>query len=299
LSVQKEQQREQENSVSRVGAGGIAVEVTRLVKSFRREKRGRPWRRRSMNRQFKRAIDSVDLCVGDGEMVAIVGLNGSGKSTLLRVLATLTIPDAGTARVFGRDVVTDGHEVRRHVNRVSVEASFFKEMSPWENLSYATRLYGQGGKGTREAAVAALTRLGLPRDTFDRPMKQLSRGQQQKVAIARSLLTKPSLLLMDEPTTGLDPRSKREVQGFVRDLRRESGVTVLLSTHDLEEAERLCDRVIILDRGRILAEGTPAALRAAHGITGDGSSLEDVFLRLTGKSFDDDSEADNDDEDVS
>jgi len=252
-----------------------------------------------MNRQFKRAIDSVDLCVRDGEMVAIVGLNGSGKSTLLRVLATLTIPDAGTARVFGRDVVTDGHEVRRHVNRVSVEASFFKEMSPWENLSYATRLYGQGGKGTREAAVAALTRLGLPRDTFDRPMKQLSRGQQQKVAIARSLLTKPSLLLMDEPTTGLDPRSKREVQGFVRDLRRESGVTVLLSTHDLEEAERLCDRVIILDRGRILAEGTPAALRAAHGITGDGSSLEDVFLRLTGKSFDDDSDADNDDENVS
>ena len=284
--------------MSRVGDGGMAVEVNRLVKSFRREKRGRPWRRRSMSRQFKRAIDSVDLCVRDGEMVAIVGLNGSGKSTLLRVLATLTIPDAGTARVFGRDVVTDGHEVRRHVNRVSVEASFFKEMSPWENLSYATRLYGQGGKGTREAAVAALTRLGLPRDTFDRPMKQLSRGQQQKVAIARSLLTKPSLLLMDEPTTGLDPRSKREVQGFVHDLRLESGVTVLLSTHDLEEAERLCDRVIILDRGRILAEGTPAALRAAHGITGDGSSLEDVFLRLTGKSFDDDSEADTDDEET-
>jgi ABC-2 type transport system ATP-binding protein len=284
--------------VSRVGDGGMAVEVTRLVKSFRREKRGRPWRRRSMSRQFKRAIDSVDMCVRDGEMVAIVGLNGSGKSTLLRVLATLTIPDAGTARVFGRDVVTDGHEVRRHVNRVSVEASFFKEMSPWENLSYATRLYGQGGKGTREAAVAALTRLGLPRDTFDRPMKQLSRGQQQKVAIARSLLTKPSLLLMDEPTTGLDPRSKREVQGFVRDLRLESGVTVLLSTHDLEEAEWLCDRVIILDRGRILAEGTPAALRAAHGVTGDGSSLEDVFLRLTGKSFDDDSEADTDDEET-
>jgi ABC-2 type transport system ATP-binding protein len=298
LFVWKEQQREQEKSVSRVGDGGIAVEVTGLVKSFRREKRGRPWRRRPPERQFKRAIDSVDLCVRDGEMVAIVGLNGSGKSTLLRVLATLTIPDEGTAHVFGRDVVTDGHEVRRLVNRVSVEASFFKEMSPWENLSYATRLYGQGGKGMREAAVAALTRLGLPRDTFDRPMKQLSRGQQQKVAIARSLLTSPSLLLMDEPTTGLDPRSKREVQGFVRDLRVESGVTVLLSTHDLDEAERLCDRVIILDRGRILAEGTPAALRAAHGLSGDGSSLEDVFLRLTGKSFDDDSESENDDEET-
>jgi ABC-2 type transport system ATP-binding protein len=299
LFVWKEQQREQEKSVSRVGDGSIAVEVNRLVKSFRREKRGRPWRRRPQERQFKRAIDGVDLRVRDGEMVAIVGLNGSGKSTLLRVLATLTIPDEGTAQVFGRDVVTHGHEVRRHVNRVSVEASFFKEMSPWENLSYATRLYGQGGKGMREAAIAALTRLGLPRDTLDRPMKQLSRGQQQKVAIARSLLTSPSLLLMDEPTTGLDPRSKREVQGFVRDLRIESGVTVLLSTHDLDEAERLCDRVIILDRGRILAEGTAAALRLAHGLSGDGSSLEDVFLRLTGKSFDDDSESEVDDEETS
>jgi ABC-2 type transport system ATP-binding protein len=270
--------------------------VTKLVKSFRRERRGRPWRRRPPAQAFKRAVDSVDLCVRDGEMVAIVGLNGSGKSTLLRVLATLIIPDEGSARVFGHDVVSDGHEVRRHVNRVSVEASFFKEMSPWENLSYATRLYGRGGRGTRETAVAALIRLGLPRDAVDRPMKQLSRGQQQKVAIARSLLTSPSLLLMDEPTTGLDPRSKREVQGFVRDIRSQSGVTVLLSTHDLEEAERLCDRVVILDRGRILAEGTPEALRAEHGVSGDGSSLEDVFLRLTGKSFDDDSEADDEEE---
>ena len=214
--------------MSRVGDGGVAVEVTKLVKSFRRERRGRPWRRGAPPRESKRAVDSVDLRVRDGEMVAIVGLNGSGKSTLLRVLATLTIPDEGSACVFGHDVVSDSREVRRHVNRVSVEASFFKEMSPWENLSYATRLYGRGGRGTREAALAALIRLGLPRDTLDRPMKQLSRGQQQKVAIARSLLTSPSLLLMDEPTTGLDPRSKREVQGFVRDIRLQSGVTVLL-----------------------------------------------------------------------
>jgi ABC-2 type transport system ATP-binding protein len=259
--------------VSRVGNGGVAVEVTQLVKSFRRERRGRPWKRREQSSQPKRAVDSVDLLVKDG-----------------------AIPDEGTARVFGHDVVDDGHEVRRHVNRVSVEASFFKEMSPWENLSYATRLYGQGGKGNRDAAVAALTRLGLPRDTIDKPMKQLSRGQQQKVAIARSLLTSPSLLLMDEPTTGLDPRSKREVQGFVRDIREQSGVTVLLSTHDLEEAERLCDRVIILDRGRILAEGSPAALRAQHSLSGDGASLEDVFLRLTGKTFDDDSESEEEDQ---
>ena len=269
---------------------GLAVDVRRLVKSFRRD-RARPWRRHRDVR--KRAIDGVDLRVRDGEMVGVVGLNGSGKSTLLRILATLTIPDEGTANIFGHDVVLHGSEVRRHVNRVSVEASFFKEMSPWENLCYASRLYG-GGRGTRAAAVAALTRLGLPGDTIDRPMKQLSRGQQQKVAIARSLLTSPSLLLMDEPTTGLDPRSKREVQGFVGEMRRESGVTVLLSTHDLEEADRLCDRVVILDRGRILDEGAPAELRSRHGGAA-AVSLEEVFLRLTGKSFGDDTEPDDGD----
>ena len=263
-----------------------AVVVQGLVKAFRRDAFVAPWQKRSM----KSAIDGVDMRVDTGEMVAVVGLNGSGKSTLLRILATLTIPDAGWARVFGSDVVSDGHEVRRYVNRVSVEASFFKEMSPWENLCYATRLYGRGGRGTRQAAIAALGRLGLPRDTVDRPMKQLSRGQQQKVAIARSLLTSPSLLLMDEPTTGLDPRSKREVQGFIQDMRRDSGVTVLLSTHDLDEAERLCDRVVILDRGRVLADGAPAALRSQNSDTGALLSLEDVFLRLTGKSFDDDTE---------
>ena len=266
-----------------------AVVVRGVIKSFRRDAFALPWKRRAV----KRAIDDVSMAVADGEMVAVVGLNGSGKSTLLRILATLTLPDAGWAQVFGHDVVADGHEVRLHVNRVSVEASFFKEMSPWENLCYATRLYGRGGKGTRQAATAALARLGLPRDTMDRPMKQLSRGQQQKVAIARSLLTSPSLLLMDEPTTGLDPRSKREVQSFIQDMRRDTGVTILLSTHDLEEAERLCDRVVILDRGRVLAEGAPALLRREHGAENDGASLEDVFLRLTGKSFDDDTESDD------
>lgn len=261
-----------------------AVEVRGLTKSFKRDGTTVPWRRHGA---VKRAVDAVDLKLARGDIVGVVGVNGSGKSTLLRVLATLTIPDSGSASVFGHDVIRDARAVRMQVNRVSVEASFFKEMSPWENLCYATRLYGRGGRGTRPAALAAMARLGLPRDTVDRPMKQLSRGQQQKVAIARSLLTSPSLLLMDEPTTGLDPRSKREVQAFVNEIRREAGVTVLLSTHDLEEAERLCERVVILERGRVLAEGTPDELRARCG----GGSLEDVFLRITGKSFDDDVEA--------
>ena len=274
-----------------VSAHGITKEYRRQGRKLRlRSKAGRP-------AAPKRALDSVDLQIRRGEMLAIVGLNGSGKSTLIRILATLTIPDFGTAEVFGRDVVKDSQEVRRHVNRVSVEAAFFKEMSPWENLAYAARLYGRGGSGTRDEAIAVLQKLGLPKSTIDRPMKSLSRGQQQKVAIARSLLTSPSLLLMDEPTTGLDPRSKREVQDFVRNMHGETNATVVVSTHDLAEAETLCSRVIVLDRGRVLADASPKELRSEFGDNGK-ASLEEVFLRLTGKTFEDDSEDQDDNHDT-
>ena len=267
-----------------------AVHAVGVSKSFRK-RRGRLFPRRPESRKL--ALDHVDMRVERGEIVAIVGLNGSGKSTLVRVLATLTTPDSGTVRVFGHDVVADAAAVRRHINRVSVDAAFAKEMSPWENLSFATRLYGDRDPDRRARAEAALARLGLPSDAVDRPMKQLSRGQQQKVAIARSLLTSPALLLMDEPTTGLDPRSKREVQDFVRTLHADSDATVLVCTHDLAEAEALCDRVIILDGGRVVADGSAATLRASYG-EWDGATLEDVFLRLTGRSFGDDTEDEDD-----
>ncbi len=265
-----------------------AIEVVDVSKSFRK-RRGSVMRRRPEVRTL--ALDRVALRVQRGEIVGIVGLNGSGKSTLVRVLATLTTPDSGTVRIYGRDVVDEAAEVRRHINRVSVDAAFAKELSPWENLSFASRLYGDNAPDRRLRALAALARLGLPRDTVDRPMKQLSRGQQQKVAIARSLLTSPSLLLMDEPTTGLDPRSKREVQSFVRSLHADTAATVLVCTHDLDEAEALCTRVLMLDRGRIVADGSAAELRAQFGDHPD-ATLEDVFLRLTGRSFGDDGEDD-------
>lgn len=267
-----------------------AIEIVGVSKSFRKI-RGSVIRGRREVRKL--ALDGVTLRVQRGEIIGIVGLNGSGKSTLVRVLATLTTPDAGTVRIFGRDVVDHAAEVRRHINRVSVDAAFAKEMSPWENLSFASRLYGDSAPDRRKRALSALARLGLPRDTVDRPMKQLSRGQQQKVAIARSLLTSPSLLLMDEPTTGLDPRSKREVQAFVRSLHAGTEATVLVCTHDLDEAEALCTRVLMLDRGRVLADGTARELRAQFGDHSD-ATLEDVFLRLTGRSFGDDSEDQDD-----
>jgi ABC-2 type transport system ATP-binding protein len=266
-----------------------AVEVEGVSKRFgdeRRPHRLMPWRKA---KKAKLALDQVSLHVDTGRITGILGANGSGKSTLIRILATLLTPDEGTASVFGYDVVSQADDVRRHINRVSVEASFFKEMSPWENMLYAARLYGSGGVGTRDRVEAMLNRLGLPLDTLDKPMKQLSRGQQQKVAIARSFLTSPSLLLMDEPTTGLDPRSKREVQELVRSIRRDRAATVLLCTHDLQEAEVLCDRVVVIDQGRVLADGTPAELIRLHAAKADGS-LEDAFMALTGKRLEEDEE---------
>jgi ABC-2 type transport system ATP-binding protein len=262
-----------------------AVEMQGISKRFGSMRRWPIGRRKTHD---KRALDHVSLRVASGRITGILGANGSGKSTLIRILATLLTPDAGTAAVFGHDVVAEPEAVRRHINRVSVEASFFKEMSPWENMLYAARLYGSGGAGTRARVEAILERLKLPLDTLDRPMKQLSRGQQQKVAIARSFLTSPSLLLMDEPTTGLDPRSKREVQELVSAIRRDRAATVLLCTHDLQEAEVLCDEVVVIDQGRVLAEGTPPELIRAHGAA--GGTLEDAFMQLTGKRLEEDEE---------
>ena len=261
----------------------LAVELKGVSKSFRRSDGGaRFWRRTA---SAKVALEELDLRLETGQVTGIIGLNGSGKSTLIRILATLLEPDTGSASVFGHDVVEESRAVRRHVNRVSVDAAFFKEMSPWENLSYAARLYG--GRAERGRVLGLLSGLGLGADVVDRPMKQLSRGQQQKVAIARSFLTTPSLLLMDEPTTGLDPRSKREVQDLLARLRREREVTVVLCTHDLDEAESLCDRVVMLDAGRVLADGTPEELKRRFA----AASLEDVFMKLSGgRSLEDDVE---------
>ena len=262
-----------------------AIEIHGIRKSFRRRERGKgaPWWRREWKDTV--ALHELDLLVEAGGVTGILGPNGSGKSTLIRILGTLLTPDAGTAMVFGWDVVAQPLSVRRHVNRVSVEAAFFKELSPWENMLYAARLYGRGAAGTRARVIDILDRLGLPVELVDQPMKQLSRGQQQKVAIARSFLTAPSLLLMDEPTTGLDPRSKKEVQALLHVLRAESAVTVLLCTHDMDEAAALCDRVLMMDGGRVLADGSPQELCRLHGGGKVDPTLEDVFMHLTGKSF--------------
>jgi len=247
-----------------------AVEVVELRKEFTR--------RTAQSRTRVAALDSVSFEIARGECVAMLGQNGSGKSTLVRVLATLLLHDGGSARVFGHDVVREERAVRRLVNRVSVEASFFKRMSASENLAYAARFYGIGPGETRTRIPEILGHVGFPSDRAGAPMEDLSRGMQQKVALARALLTSPTLLLLDEPTTGLDPRSKREVQDYVREVRRTHDTTTLLCTHDMPEAEALADRVGILDEGRLLALEPPADLKRRYG----AATLEDAFFAATG-----------------
>ncbi len=224
-----------------------------------------PWQKAKEDDPKKevRAVDNVSLTVSRREIVGILGANGSGKSTLIRILSTLLIPDSGHVSIFGYDVEKDERTVQRLINRVSVEASFFKKLSPMENLLYAARLYNMGGAEARTKIRAILTRLGIKPDRINAPLENMSRGMQQKVAIARAFLTAPIVLLLDEPTTGLDPRSQIDVQNFVEELRTVHDATILITTHDMDEAEALCDRVAIIDQGKVVALGTVAELKQA------------------------------------
>jgi ABC-2 type transport system ATP-binding protein len=243
-----------------------AIEITGVSKIFKKSKPLFRWPGKQLPQGKKRevrAIDNVTLTVTRREIVGILGANGSGKSTLVRMLSTLLIPDTGSVRIFGYDVVKDERMVQRLINRVSVEASFFKKLSPMENLIYAARLYNMPGAEARAKIRSILERLGIPKDRIGQPLENMSRGMQQKVAIARAFLTAPIVLLLDEPTTGLDPRSKLDVQTFVRELREDHDATILITTHDMDEAEALCDRVAIIDQGRIVGIGTVDELKRA------------------------------------
>jgi ABC-2 type transport system ATP-binding protein len=243
-----------------------AVEVRELRKEFvsRDRKKGR------FGKRTRVALDGVTFSLERGETVAILGQNGSGKSTLVRLLSTLLLPDGGSATILGHD--------------------FFKKMSAAENLSYAARFYGMTSGQTRGKIPEILARVGFPQDRRDEPMENLSRGMQQKVALARALLTSPVVLLLDEPTTGLDPRSKLEVQDFIRDIRSSHDSTILLCTHDLGEAEILAERVGILDRGRLLALERAEAIKQRFG----AETLEDAFFAATGREFEAEEDEDDD-----
>lgn len=228
------------------------------------------------------AVDTVTFSVTRGEIFGILGPNGSGKSTLIRVMCTLLTPDVGSVQIFGLDIAKDEMQVKQLISRVSVDAAFFKKLSPLENLLYGSRLYGVSGRKALDMAHEILDRLGLKKSSYTEPMEEMSRGMQQKVAIARAFLTTPVLLLLDEPTTGLDPRSKREVRTFVEELRDTHDATIIITTHDMEEAEALCDRIAVIHDGKIVALDTPDGLKKLVPDQTD-PTLEDVFMHLTGE----------------
>jgi ABC-2 type transport system ATP-binding protein len=266
-----------------IAAGAPALLIDHVTKRFTVGRKRKP----------VVAIDDVSLRLERGEIHGILGANGSGKSTLIRLVSGLLTLDEGRVEVFGHDIERDEMAVKRLINRVSVDAAFFKKLSPMENLLFAARIYGVDGTTARREALRILDRLGIGEKRVGRPVEQMSRGMQQKVAIARALLTSPSLLLLDEPTTGLDPRSKLDVQTFIEEVRDTHDATIVLTTHDLAEAERLCRRITILNDGRTVAEDTPDGLkRLVAERYGEPPTLHAVFMKYTGRSLDDDVEED-------
>jgi ABC-2 type transport system ATP-binding protein len=243
------------------------------------------------------AINDVSLRLDRGATIGILGANGSGKSTLIRLVSGLLTLDQGRVEIFGHDIEREEMTVKRLINRVSVDAAFFKKLSPMENLLFAARLYGLDADRAKVQAVAIAGRLGIAEKRLGRPIEQMSRGMQQKIAIARALLTSPALLLLDEPTTGLDPRSKLDVQAFIEEIRESHDASIVLTTHDLDEAERLCGRIAVLNDGRVVALDTPDGLKQLVAQRGEAPTLHNVFMTYTGRSLDEDVEEDAGDTD--
>jgi ABC-2 type transport system ATP-binding protein len=209
------------------------------------------------------ALDDVSFEVRPGELFGLLGPNGGGKSTLFRILTTLMPPATGSARILGHDVVREPDAVRRRLGVVFQHASVDGKLTVEENLRHHGWLFGLHGAELRERADGLLARFGLAERRHE-PVERLSGGLQRRVELAKGLLPSPRLLLLDEPSTGLDPIARREFLAHLDALRSAEGITVVLTTHHMDEAEH-CDRIALLDRGRLVAAGTPAELKAQVG----------------------------------
>lgn len=216
------------------------------------------------------ALSGVSFAVGQGEIFGLLGPNGGGKSTLFRILSTMMVPTGGRAVLAGHDVGREPAAVRRHVGVVFQSQSLDKALTVEENLRAQGHLHGLHGAPLRERMEHAMKQLGLTDRRRDL-VESLSGGLRRRVEIAKALLHRPQVMLMDEASTGLDPAARRDLSNYVEALRLNEGVTILLTTHILEEADR-CDRLVLLHQGKIVAEGTPAALRSRIG--GDVVVLE-------------------------
>jgi ABC-2 type transport system ATP-binding protein len=229
----------------------LAVDARGLEKTFRSG-----W----IQRRANPALRGVDLQVPRGAIYGLLGPNGAGKTTLLSILATLLLPDRGSARILGRDVVAESLAVRRRVNMASGNASFVWSLRPAEVLRFYGRLYGLSGRTLAARVDDLLERFELTAH-LRTEYNELSTGLKQRLALAKALLNEPDVLFLDEPTLGLDPDVSIRIRGQIAELRRARGTTVILTTHYMREAEELCDEIAFIKGGRILAQGTPDALK--------------------------------------
>ena len=227
-------------------------------------------------RREVRAVAGVSFTAPDGEITGLLGPNGAGKTTLLRVLATLILPDAGTASVGSLDVVRDRYAVRRRIGVLSDARGLYPRLTARENIAYYGRLHGLAGSALDARIYELVGVLGIA-PIADRRTQGFSQGERMKVAIARALVHDPDTILLDEPTNGLDVMSTRALRDLLRRLRAE-GKCLLFSSHVMQEVSALCDSIVILGGGRVVATGTAVELLAQSG----QSSLEEAFVRLLG-----------------
>jgi ABC-2 type transport system ATP-binding protein len=234
---------------------------------------------RNLTRRYgtRVAVEAISFAVARGECVGLLGPNGAGKTSTLAMISGIARPDAGELRFDGAVVDEDTAALKRRIGLVPQDLALFDELSAWANLQLFGGLYGLPGKVLQERAEAALSLVGLSERRGDR-VKTFSGGMKRRLNIAGALLHDPDLVLLDEPTVGVDPQSRNAIFGNLEALKQR-GKTLLYTTHYMEEAERLCERVLIMDHGRILADDRVATLKAQHG------NLEQAFLHLTGRAL--------------
>lgn len=221
-----------------------------------------------------KAVDGIDFSIKRGEIFGLIGPNGAGKSTTLRILATLLLPTEGSVSIMGHDVVKDQMEVRRSISYLPEEAGAYENLSGREYLDFMAGFY----EGDRKTMVERGMRIADLKERIDSRIKEYSKGMKRRILIARTLMIAPQVAIMDEPTAGLDVMHGHYVRQEVKRVIREQGTTSVVSSHNLLEVEFLCDRVGLINKGRIIESGTPSELKARHS----AQNLEDVFLKVVG-----------------
>ena len=229
------------------------------------------------------AVDKINFEVKDGEIFGLLGPNGAGKSTLIRMMVTLLPPTAGTAVINGFDVAKRADDVRRSIGVIPQAMTSDLELSVYENLLIFAKLYGVP-RDTRTRLIGELLEAVELTQWADKPVKNLSGGMRRRVEIARGLVHEPRVFFLDEPTTGLDPVSRTAVWGMLRRIKSQRDLTVLITTHYMEDADKLCDRIAIVYHGNLVALDSPAALKASiPGRAPETVTLDDVFVHYTGR----------------